>query len=373
MLAIGIIISALLLVLIVLIIFLLLKKNDNNQIELRMSEMQQNQLKSQAEALKSQQELFNDTQKILNDNLQGIMKTVNENLNKSQGSLNVQLANTSKVINDVQKKLGELEQSTKNMEEIGKDIASLQDILRAPKLRGNLGEYLLEDLLKQIFPTKNFEMQYKFKNGTMVDAIIKLGEGIVPIDSKFPLESFQRLAIAETEEDMRTAKKEFIQSAKKRIDEIASKYINPDENTFDFAMIYIPAENVFYETIINDNLTNKDYEIFNYAIQKHVIPVSPNSLYAYLMAITYGLRGFKIEKETKRIIGELGKIQTKFTNFYKEYNKVGDHIDKASNCLETSNKKATLFNNVINRITGTKISLDADNDIDESLMIEGEE
>jgi DNA recombination protein RmuC len=229
--------------------------------------------------------------------------------------------------------------------------------LSVPKLRGNLGEYLLEDLLKQVFPAQNYQMKYSFKNNTQVDAIIRLGDQIVPIDSKFPLESFQRLVDAKEPEQKKTAKKEFIGSVKVRIDEIAGKYINPQEGTFEFALLYIPAENVFYETIINDSLTNKDYEIFNYAIKRHVIPVSPNSFYAYLMAIAYGLKGFKIEQQTKTIIGELAQVQDKFSRFFVDFSLVGKHISNASQKYDETVKKAEKLNEQITKVTGNKLDL----------------
>jgi DNA recombination protein RmuC len=200
-------------------------------------------------------------------------------------------------------------------------------------------------------------MKYSFKNGMQVDAVIKLGEGIIPVDSKFPLESFQRLVVAETDEEKRNYKKEFVASVKKRIDEIASKYIVPNEGTFDFAMIYIPAENVFYETIINDSLTNKEYEIFNYAIKRHVIPVSPNSFYAYLMALVYGLKGMKIEQQAKTIIGELSKVQTAFGRFFEDFSLLGKHIGNAHTKYDESAKRAERFNEQIERIVGTKVDL----------------
>jgi DNA recombination protein RmuC len=320
-------------------------------------ELKTKQMESQLEAQTKQQELLNQNQQNITAQLSSIMKIVNDNLNKSQQNINSQLNNTGAVIGEIQKKLGTLEVTAKNIQDIGKDISSLQSILQSPKLRGNLGEYLLEDLLKQIFPSNNYEMKYSFKNGTQVDAVIKLGEGIVPIDSKFPLESFQRLISTNNENEKKIFKKEFIKSVKDRIDEIADKYINQNEGTFDFAMMYIPAENVFYETIINDSLTTKDYEIFNYAIQKHIIPVSPNSFYAYLMALVYGLRGFKIEQEAKMIIGELGKVQNAFQGFYSDFTLIGKHISNASGSYDKSLKRAEKFNDKIGQISGIKTDL----------------
>ena len=329
----------------------------------QLADLRAKQLEAQNASLTQQQTLLLHTQKEMREQLNSILKTVNEGMFANQNSITSQLKNSNDVIGEIQKKLGTLEVTTKNIQDIGKDISSLQEILQAPKLRGNLGEYLLEELFKEIFPSKNYEIKYTFKNGTQVDAAIILGEGIVPVDSKFPLESFARLVNAENDEDKRKFKKEFVSSVKLRIDEIADKYINPAEGTFDFAMMYIPAENVFYETIINDSLTKKDYELFNYAIQKHVIPVSPNSFYAYLMALVYGLKGFKIEQQAKLIIGELSNVQNAFGKFYDDFILVGKHLGNASQKYEDSLKKAERFNDKMGQITGNKVDfLEASHD-----------
>ncbi len=325
----------------------------------QLNDLQTKQLTSQTQTLDRQQTLFLSTQKEIREQLSGIMNSVNMNLSASQNNITSQLKGSNEVINEIHKKLGGLAETTKNIQEIGKDISSLQDILSVPKLRGNLGEFLLEDLLKQVLPAKNYQMKYSFKNNTQVDAIIKLGDGIVPIDSKFPLESFQRLVDAKDPELKKAAKKEFVNSVKARIDEIAGKYINPREGTYEFAMLYIPAENVFYETIINDSFTSRDYEIFNYAIKSHVIPVSPNSFYAYLMAIAYGLRGFSIEQQAKTIIGELTQIQEKFARFYADFSLVGKHISNANQKYDDTVKKAEKLNEQITKVTGNKLELTA--------------
>jgi DNA recombination protein RmuC len=319
----------------------------------QLHELKTRQLEAQNQSLLEQQRLFAQTQKVLNEQLQ----MVNNSLNAGQTSINSQLSHANQVINEVFGKVGMLEATALNIQAIGKDIASLQDILQAPKLRGNLGEYLLEDLLRQIFPADNFEIKYNFGNGTQVDAIIKIGNHIVPIDAKFPLESFQRLAVAENDEDKKRAKKEFITSVKRRIDEIADKYINPAEGTFDFAMMYVPAENIFYETIINDSITEKEYEIFNYAVSRHVIPVSPNSFYAYLMAIVYGLKGFKIEQQAWQIVNQLTALQNNFSDFYKEFTIIGRHLDNASGKFRDCQKKAERFHDKVSEITGLKVDL----------------
>jgi len=322
-----------------------------------INELKTKQLESQQLSLTSQQKLLLETQSQLGSQLQQMMTLMNQNLNSSQSNITKQLDNSSRIISDIHTKLGTLETTAKNMQEIGKDISSLQNILQAPKLRGNLGEFLLEELLRQILPGANYEIKYSFKNGTQVDAIIKLGGNIVPVDSKFPLESFQKLIDTDNEDSKKAFKRDFINSVKKRIDEISSKYINPAEGTFDFALMYIPAENVYYETIINDSLTNKDYELFNYAMEKYVIPVSPNSFYAYLMAISYGLNGLKIEQEAKNIRGELSQIQLRFGKFYEEYGVVGKHLNNAIGKFNETSKGAEKLHDQIGRLSGQKTEL----------------
>jgi len=363
------IIIILLLVLLLLAIVILLIRQNGHKVDLtpqlldlknQLNDLQTKQLTGQTQTLDRQQTLLLSTQKEIREQLGVILNSVNQNLSASQSNINTQLKGSTEIINEIHKKLGGLAETTRNIQEIGKDISSLQDILRSPKLRGNLGEYLLEELLREIFPAKNYQMKYSFKNNTQVDAIIKLGDQIVPIDSKFPLESFQRLVEAKDPEQKKTAKKEFIGSVKARIDEIADKYINPSEGTFEFAMLYIPAENVFYETIINDSLTNKDYEIFNYAIKRHVIPVSPNSFYAYLMAIAYGLKGFQIQEQSKTIIGELAQVQDRFARFFTDFSLVGKHISNASQKYDETVKKAEKLNDQITKVTGNKLELLSD-------------
>ncbi len=283
------------------------------------------------------------------------LSSLNDHFARSQGAINQQLAGTQKVIYEVHQKLGSLSEAARNIQEIGRDISSLQSILQAPKLRGNLGEYLLEDLLKQILPTENYRIKHSFRNGTQVDAAIRLAGGLIPIDSKFPLESFQRMGAAEAPADKARFKREFVKTVKARIDEIASKYINPNEGTFDFALMYVPAENVFYEMIVTDEVTDKTYEIFNYAVQRHVIPVSPNSFYSYLMAIAYGLRGFRIEQQAKTIIGELAMVRDSFTAYTEDFALLGKHIKNAAGKFDDCWKKAEKFEDRVARITGAAL------------------
>ena len=265
-----------------------------------------------------------------------------EVLNKTQQSLGERLDNAARVVGNVQQSLGGLEEANRKIYEVGKDIASLQEILRAPKLRGGLGEFFLEDLLAQILPPQHFATQHAFRSGDKVDAVIKLGASLVPVDAKFPLENFKRILDAGSDADKLRAKKQFSVDVKKHIDAIAGKYILPDEGTYDFALMYIPAENVYYETIIKDE-TPDEKGLTHYAMSKHVIPVSPNSLYAYLQAILLGLRGMKIEDRAKEIIQYLGRLQIDFAKFREEFTLVGKHLGHIQSGYQNADRRLEQF------------------------------
>jgi len=322
------------------------------------SEALNKQLEAEKKSLVEQQNLFRETQKANSLQMEGLIKIVNDNLAKTQNNLTQQLGQTQTTVTDVQKKLVHLQEATKNIMDVGKDISSLQNILQAPKLRGSLGEFLLEELLRQILPTDHFTMQYRFADDQRVDAVIQLNDGLIPVDSKFPLESFQRLVEAQDENEKLLHKKTFIAAVKKHIDDIAEKYIRPAEKTFDFALMYIPAENVYYETILNDSLTNKEYEIMNHAMKKRVVPVSPNSFYAYLQCIVFGLRGFQIEEKAKIIMSQLSQVQKGFSDFYGDFQLLGKHLGNAQGKYDESVKRVTRLHGKIGEITGDKGELD---------------
>jgi DNA recombination protein RmuC len=265
-----------------------------------------------------------------------------EVLNQTQHSLGERLDNAARVVGNVQRSLGGLEEANRRIYEVGKDIASLQEILRAPKLRGGLGEFFLDDLLAQILPQQHFSTQHRFRSGDKVDAVIKLGASLVPVDAKFPLENFKRILEAASDEDKNRAKKQFVADVKKHIDAIAAKYILPDEGTYDFALMYIPAENVYYETIIKEDVPDEK-GLSYYAMKKHVVPVSPNSLYAYLQAIVLGMRGMKIEDRAKEVIQYLSRLQGDFGKFREEFALVGKHMGHAQSGYQSADRRLDQF------------------------------
>lgn len=250
---------------------------------------------------------------------------------------------------ELSQKLSSLEIAAAQMQEIGKEVSSLKMILHAPKLRGNFGEYLLYNLLKDTLPPKNFAAQFQFSDGATVDAIIRLGKHIIPVDSKFPLESFERYIQSADSESKKKAKSEFTKSVKARIDEISKKYIRPQENTFDFALMYIPSESVYYEILTNDSA--KGYELFDYAMKSRVIVVSPNTFYAYLMAIVYGLKGMKIEEQAESIIKKISGIQKNFADFSEELATLGKHISNASAKFSEVREQAEKIGRGVEKLT----------------------
>ncbi|MBU0672192.1 MAG: DNA recombination protein RmuC [Candidatus Margulisbacteria bacterium] len=256
---------------------------------------------------------------------------------------NARLDNAAKAIKDVYGRLGEVQESTKQVNEVAKDIASLQEILRAPKMRGGMGELFLSDLLKQVLPTSRYELQHRFKSREVVDAVIILKEGMVPVDSKFPLENFQKVMQAEGDSQKLAAKKQFVRDVKKHIDAIRTKYILPDEGTFDFALMYIPAENVYYEIVINDENLDEDKSVFRYAIDHKVIPVSPNSFYGYLQTILLGLRGMRIEERAAQILQDLARLEGDFTRVMDDFNKMGTHVKNMTNSYDATEKRLSKF------------------------------
>lgn len=249
---------------------------------------------------------------------------IDQKLTENMKMFNNRLDKAAFVIGQVQKNIGEFS-------EIGRSMKDLQEFLRSPKLRGNIGEQVLKELLKQYFPKKSFGLQYSFKNGEKVDAVIKTSQGMIPIDSKFPMENFRRL-VQETDEKLKVKiKKDFVADVKKHIQDIAKKYILVDEGTSDYALMYIPSESVYYE-IINNN------ELFDYSGQKRVLPVSPMSFYAYMKAILMSFEGQQIQAKAKEIILILQAIKKDYEKIDDSFSVLSKHITNAYNQLAQVSK-----------------------------------
>ena len=192
-------------------------------------------------------------------------------------------------------------------------------------------------------PSDFYSLQYGFSDGERVDAVIRVGGRVVPVDAKFPLEQFQRLAGAVTDEERAQWRKGLIQDVKGHIDAIAHKYIRPSEGTFDFALMYIPAENVYYEVVVKDEGVSDERGLFRHAIEKQVIPVSPNSFYAYLQVILQGLRGFAVEERAKEILSSLSRLQKELGAVREDFDKAGKQLKFAVSNFENAQRHLSRF------------------------------
>lgn len=244
-------------------------------------------------------------------------KVLLESLQNNTQALNQRLDNAAKVIGQVQKNIGE-------MSEIGRGMKELNEFLKSPKLRGNIGEQVLKELLGQMLPKQSFHLQYAFKSGNIVDAAIQTGNGMIPIDSKFPMENFRKLNSSPTDNDRKIYEKDFEKDVRKHIDDISRKYILTEEGTIDYALMYIPAESVYYEVVNNPSL-------FEYAGDKRVLPVSPMTFYAYLKAILMSFEGQKIENRAKEILSTIKAIQKDYTKVEENIGILGRHLTNAYN------------------------------------------
>lgn len=295
------------------------------------------------QSMRSNAESMNQQIGLVTQSIQKTTELMNQQLASQTSTIGNRLDNAAKVIGDLQKSQGQLLQATEEMKQLGESVAQLEGLLKAPKLRGGLGESMLEDLLKQVIPASSYAMQYRFRNGNTVDAIVRTANGIIPIDSKFPLENFRKMAEATNESEKKANYKLFVSDVKKHIDAIAQKYIAPDEGTFDFALMYIPAENIYYETIIKNDNYDDGSNIYNYGVQRRVFSVSPNTFYAQLHVLALGFKGMEVEKSAKEIIQNLARLQGDLGRFMDEFETVGKHLTNAKNKYDEAARRLDTF------------------------------
>ena len=293
-------------------------------------------LQQQLEALKAAQE---DTKDKLQKSLLDGQTNISRNMQASQ-----------EVLDRLNKQIGELQGTNKQMMQIGSEVRRLEDILSSPKLRGQMGEWSLENLLANILPKDSYKLQHTFKDGKMVDALIQLADFSVPIDAKFPLPGFEKVVKAEAEEEKIKLRRQFLKDVTAHIDKIASDYIRPAEGTLDFALCYIPAENVYYETIVK--YAGETHDILQYCFDKKVIPVSPNLLYIYLMTVAMGLHGLQIEKQAAEIRQNLKRLNSSFADFGGTWDILGKHLRNAYGQYDEGQKKLDRFGMQLDQIQG---------------------
>jgi len=278
---------------------------------------------------------------MLQNQINELNKTLDSKLGQSTQILQQQFSQSAQIIRDVTERLTKLDETNKQVINFADQLQNLQDILKNPKQRGVLGEYYLETVLKNVLPPKNYQMQYKFADGEIVDAVIFLQDKILSIDSKFSLENYNRILNEREPAAKEQLEKQFKQDLKNRIDE-TSKYIRPKENTMDFAFMFIPSEGIYYDLLINQvgavKVNTRD--LIEYAFKdKHVIIVSPTSFFAYLQTILQGLRALKIEESAKEIrkrVEELGKHLLSYNSYLE---KLGNNLGTTVNMYNAAAKE----------------------------------
>jgi DNA recombination protein RmuC len=282
--------------------------------------------------------------------IQTSLQTSNQNLTstlqRSYGDLHTRLDSASKIIGELKKEAG-------TFSEIGRSMQDLQQFLQSPKLRGNIGEEVLKDLISQMFPKNSFHLQFGFKSGATVDAAIKTGAGILPIDSKFPMENFQRMVKTKDRKERRSHKQALIRDVRKHIRDIGKKYILPDEDTLDFALMYIPSEAVYYE-IVNQP------ELINYARSSRVYPVSPTTLYSHLQTILLSFEGQKIETRSKQVFAILRGVQKDYSKLEDNLGVLNRHLTNAFNQMSNAQLSLTSLGQKISSTQTLSVSEDKD-------------
>lgn len=269
-----------------------------------------------------------------------------------------QIAESGRLIKEITEELTSVKEIGRQQSKFSDQMQSLQDILKNPKQRGVLGEYYLETVLKNVLPPGMYETQYMFKNGEIVDAIVRINKKIVPVDSKFSLENYNRL-ISAPESEKPALEKAFVNDLKMRITETA-KYIRPEEDTMDFAFMFIPSEGIYYDLLVNQVGAGEDENLIQRAASKYkVIIVSPTSFLAYLQTVMQGLKAMQIEEkavEIQKRVGELGKHIGAYEEYYK---KLGTALGTAVSHYNSGYKELGKIDKDVYRIAETKAGIEA--------------
>lgn len=290
------------------------------------------------QSLLMMQEQINALRGEIAQRLDGNATVVNQHLQHVQSSLQ-----------GILPRLGSLDKANENLLQVSKSIEEFQKNLLVPKFRGGVGETILENILSQMLPREHYDLQYTFKTGKRADAVVRLANSrCVAVDAKFPLQSFLRITGEAAGEERASLKKQFVRDVKKHIDKIAADYILPDEGTLDFAMMYIPVEGVYYEAIIRDESENEP--LFDYAMAKKVMPVSPNTIFAYLQTVIIGLSALRIENSARKIIDDLTRLRNDFNTLAESLNLAGKHLNNLRTAHENTERLASDIKAKIDKI-----------------------
>jgi DNA recombination protein RmuC len=242
-------------------------------------------------------------------------------------------------------RIGELGRTSAQMLQRANDLARLEQALRPPKARGGVGELLLANVLRDSLPADAYELQHTFRSGERVDAVVR-ADKLVPIDAKFPLENFERVVNAADDAERELYEKAFARDVKIHVDAIATKYVRPADGTFDFALMYLPSEAIYYELVCG-----KTGGLYSYALGKRVFPVSPSTFHAYLAIIVLGLRGLQIERHAQDVMAYCAQLAKDFGRFRADFDVVGKHIGNAASKYSEADRRLERLETRLERAT----------------------
>ena len=269
--------------------------------------------------------------------LQAVVETMDRRLSELDTKVDRRLATAGQTTTQIHERLGEVTKATAEMIARAKELGRLEQALRPPKARGGFGELLLENLLRDRLPPDAYELQYSFSTGERVDAVIRADQ-LVPVDAKFPLDNFERMTSADDDAEQELAAKMFARDVKGHIDAIAGKYIRPGEGTYDWALMYLPAEAIYYELVCG-----KTGALLRYAHDKRVFPVSATTFTAYLQVIAFGLKGMQIERNAQAVMEYCAELLTDFDRFREDFELVGKHLSNAQGKYASAEKRLDKF------------------------------
>jgi len=289
---------------------------------------------------------------MLQQQINQIASAVDVKLSESNKNVQEQFKHSAEIVRNVTERLTKLDETNRQVVSFADQLKSLQDILKNPKQRGILGEYYLETVLKNVLPPSSYQMQYSFSNGEIVDAVVFVDKRIIPIDSKFSLENYNRMLQASDPLERKRLETAFINDLKLRIDE-TSKYVRPEEKTMDFAFMFIPSEAVYYDLLINKvgAIAEDTNNLIYYAGKKKVIVVSPTSFLAYLQTVLQGLRNQKISEQAQQIIKEVEKLGKHLFTYSEYMNRLGQHLGTAVSSYNKAGKELEKIDKDVVKLT----------------------
>ena len=290
---------------------------------------------------------------LLASSIDDLRAEVHRSLGAAEQKLASQTTSTQQTLSDVSRQLGALAEQSHRIGDLAKDIGSLQDLLRSPKARGGFGELLLERLLHDVLPTSAYEIQYTYRDGSRVDAVVRYAGRIVPIDAKFPNESWKALADATDDADRRAKRRAFLAQVRRHVDAVA-RYVSPADCTIDYALMYVPSESVFYDVVLREDPSETD--LASYCAERHVIPASPNTLLAYLQVVALGVRGLAMQERTRELQQGIAAVRREFERFVELHDQLGRHLENATKKFDETDRALSRASGAIEMLAQAPIA-----------------